>query len=135
MLALSVSKAAARALRMPEQAAAVEVDVTALGAHVHPEDLSHYLNTVHWARHADGQVARSILRLARPDDGWVSVIVKFGPVCANVVNVQIDLDDAAAAQRAEKQIRQIVEGARQAAVVHVGRQVVYSNPALASLMG
>ncbi len=51
------------------------------------------------------------------------------------LRVELDLDDAAAARRAETHIRQVVEGAQQAAVVRIDNRSVYTNPALARLLG
>ena len=137
-LALSYGKAALRAFHLAQadpSTAAQTIDANTFLALVHSEDRGHLEHTLAWARHAGEQTARVIVRLARSDGAWVSVVAKVGPGAPAAVAVQIDLDDAAAARRAEAQIRQIVEGAQQAAVVHVGRQIVYSNPALAALMG
>jgi len=134
---LSIGKSVARALQLASEEPGIFAvrDAAAFAEHAHPEDRSHFLNTVDWAQRCAGETARLVLRLARADGAWVSVIAKLGPAGPDGVELRIELDDAAAARRAEAQIRQIVEGARQAAVVQVGRRVVYSNPALAELVG
>ncbi|HXP72529.1 MAG TPA: PAS domain-containing sensor histidine kinase [Stellaceae bacterium] len=73
--------------------------------------------------------------MARGNGDWVAVHATVGVERTERLALKIELDDAAAARRAEAQIRQIIEGAQQAAVVHVGGKVVFSNASLAKLMG
>ena len=137
-VALSVGASAARALRLDQiggpltKAAAT---ATEIGALVHPEDRGCFEHTLDWVQRSDGESARLSIRMARGKDDWVSLLAGIGRGSDKRLAIRIELDDAVAARRAEAQIRQVVEGAQQAAVVHVGSKVVYSNPALARLMG
>jgi two-component system, cell cycle sensor histidine kinase PleC len=137
-VSVSVGASASRALRLEQSGGPLTEPATSaheIVALVHPEDRSYFEHTLDWATRNLGESARISIRLARGDGNWVSVLAKIGSGNSGRLALNIDLDDAAAARRAEAQIRQIVEGAQQAAVVHVGAKVVYSNPSLARLMG
>ena len=137
-VSVSVGASVSRALRLerssgpPTEPAISAHEIVAL---VHPEDGGYFEHTLEWAAKNRRESARISIRLARADGDWVSVLARIGSGNGECLELRIDLDDAAAARRAEAQIRQIVEGAQQAAVVHVGGKVVYSNPSLARLMG
>ena len=137
-LGVSIESAAARALQLSKLGGPLTqsgITILELLKLVHVDDREGLANSVEWAQSVRGQQIRLLVRLKRPDGEWVSVVATVGPQISGRVGLAIDLDDAASARRAEAHIRQIVEGAQQAAVVHVGKQIVYSNPALAQLMG
>ena len=137
-VALSIGASAARALRLAEAGGPLAQPVAKAGeiaALVHPDDRGYFQHTLDWARGTGGGAAKISVRLARGEREWVGVIATIGAGDDERVRLRLELDDAAAARRAEAQIRQIIEGAQQAAVVHVGGKVVYSNPSLARLMG
>ncbi len=137
-VALSVGASAARALRLEQIGGALTkaaATASEIGALVHPEDRGCFEHTLDWVQRSDGEAARLSIRIARGEADWVSLLARIGYGSDKRLAIRIELDDAVAARRAEAQIRQVVEGAQQAAVVHVGSKVVYSNPALARLMG
>ena len=102
---------------------------------LHPDDQACFAQILRWTRAAPGQSARLLVRLHRTGGEPVSVIAHIALGASGLVHVEIQLDDAAAARRAEAQIRQVVEGAQQAAVVTVGNRIAYSNHALARMLG
>jgi two-component system cell cycle sensor histidine kinase PleC len=137
-LSLLIGPAVARALRLSALGGPLAQSAIALDDLIEltePDDREALATMIRWARTSGDRRARLLFRVRRPDGEHVGVVGTIGGTAAGSVELSLDLDDAAAARRAEAHIRQIVEGANQAAVVHVGKQVVYSNPALAKLMG
>ncbi|WP_416897342.1 MAG: PAS domain S-box protein [Minwuia sp.] len=100
---------------------------------IHPDDRAFARMTTEWARTADKDTGRLKVRMRRADGGWVPVRIQ----CGNDGGAFLSLsaDEAETLRRAELKLRQIVEGARQAATVTVGKRVVYANPALAPMLG
>jgi PAS domain S-box-containing protein len=134
MVVLSAGSAVGRALgasSLPNGAVA-EPRVLAL---LHRDDRACFAQVLRWTRAAPGESARLLVRLNRSAGEPVSVIARIAVGASGMAHVEIQLDDAAAARRAEAQIRQVVEGAQQAAVVTVGSRIAYSNPALARMLG
>ena len=133
-IALTLGRGARRALRLDDPAVVLPGSVAELCEWAHPEDRDFLAHTLGWARAAGGKAARIWCRLARPDEGWVPVLLR-SRIDKGVLQVEVELDDVASARRAEAQIRQVVEEARQAAVVDVGDNVAYTNHALARMLG
>ena len=133
-IVLSAGAAVGRALGAPSlpHGAVVEHQLLAL---LHPDDRACFAQMLRWARAAQGERARLLVRLQRAGGEPVSVIAGIAASASGMAHVEIQLDDAAAARRAEAQIRQVVEGARQAAVVTVGGRIAYTNHALARMLG
>ena len=137
-LSLSVDPAVARALRLLQSGgplAQPTIAIVDLLGVTDQEDRCALEGAIRWSQQFRDQNARLLFRLMRHDGERVGVIGSLRTKSTVGIELKLELDDVAAARRAEAHIRQIVEGAQQAAVVHVGKQIVYSNPALAKLMG
>jgi PAS domain S-box-containing protein len=110
-----------------------QAPVAAIAGLVHADERAFFRHAADWA--CGGQApARLSLRLARPNDNWVAVLAELRGTVSGP-RLTLELDEAAAARRAEAQIRQIVENARQAASVRQGERIVFTNHALAQLLG
>ena len=101
---------------------------------VDPQDQEFTRHTLTWAKTQEGASGRLRLRMRKSTGGWLPVSAIVGRHGGKVV-MSVATDDAEALRRAEAKLRQIVEGARQAATVTVDGRVVYANPALATLLG
>jgi two-component system, cell cycle sensor histidine kinase PleC len=102
---------------------------------VHPADQDGLEYMLRWPGAAKGQAASISVRVGRGEDRWVRSMAQIGRAAEGSLRVELELDEVATAKRAEAQIRSIVEGAKQAAVVRYGSRIVYTNEALASMLG
>ncbi len=82
-----------------------------------------------------GEAAQLGVRLRSGAGDWVATAITLSRGPDDAVQVSVRLDDVAAAQRREAQIREMIEGARQAVTVMVGDKAVYTNGALAAMLG
>jgi PAS domain S-box-containing protein len=133
-VSLAFGASAARALHFaPGVAAPVRTTDELLGL-LHPEDRAGFAALLAWVRQQAGESARLWCRLARADGEWIHVLARIR-AAGGRVTIEVELDDAASARRAEAQIRQILEEAGLVAVVDCGGEIVYANSALARMLG
>src|SRR5262245_45736576 len=103
-LSLLVGPAVARALRLealggPLAQPAIAVDDLLMLTE--PDDREALAAMIRWAHTPGDRKARLLLRLRRADGEQVSVVGTIGGTAADSVELSLDLDDAAAARRAE----------------------------------
>ncbi|MEA2755827.1 MAG: hypothetical protein QOJ54_2116 [Aliidongia sp.] len=103
---------------------------------VHPEDRDFANVSLSWARGEIGRSGCLQVRLKRGERHWITVQMRFVAEANETLSLSLRLDEAAAARRAEAQMRMIVEGSRHGIVMNASDgRVLYCNLGFARMLG
>jgi PAS domain S-box-containing protein len=106
-----------------------------LPSHVHPDDCDLFALMLQVTPDRGSRPATLRLRFARGDGRWAHMLATFRAADGGCVRVTLEPDELAAALRAEKQMRQVVEGSAQGIIVRTATEVLYMNNSFAKLLG
>jgi PAS domain S-box-containing protein len=102
---------------------------------LHADDIGPLCANRDWCLAHHGREVSIRVRISRAEEWWIPVVVTVKAVSAISTEYRIELDDAAAARTAERQMRQAVDSSEQGIIVTNGVRVFYINAAFARLQG
>ncbi|MGD0866701.1 MAG: PAS domain-containing sensor histidine kinase [Rhizomicrobium sp.] len=102
---------------------------------IHPEDADVFELVRAQAPQRAGRSATIGLRWARSGGKWSKLFATVAAQDDGTVRLSLVGDEAAAARRAEVQMRRVVEGSAQGIIVRTQTQVLYMNNSFARLVG
>ncbi|HUN52789.1 MAG TPA: hypothetical protein VMU42_16815, partial [Candidatus Sulfotelmatobacter sp.] len=109
---------------------------TRFGDLVHPDDRAAILKTLGWAAEDPDWRSTVLLRLRDGAQGWSKVTVDISGRPERGCDLALKFAEAGPAEHAEKQFREIVEGARHGLLVRaMDGRALYANLGFAKLFG
>jgi PAS domain S-box-containing protein len=103
-------------------------------ARVHEPDRAFFAHSLRWVRERPGSEATVRIRFRRANGRLMNAFA----TCrgdGNAAHLALYIDEAAFARRAERQMRQVVEGSLQGIVVRSSDEMLYMNDGFAKLVG
>ena len=102
---------------------------------IHQDDYDFFLWCAQWVLSGSGRDQTIALRWARSQGRWSRINVTLRSDNDETVRVVFHPDEVEHAQRAESQLRRVVEGSAQGVIVRTMTEVLYTNDAFAHMMG
>ncbi len=103
--------------------------------HIHSDDCEAFLASCRWVAKRDGRSVSVRLKFRKGSEWWIAIIATITNDKEDRLNVRIENDDAESYKMASAQMRALIEGSRQGAVVQSIDGPKFINDGFARLLG